>query len=79
MRLNGVISGNYGLFKKGAGTLVLGGNNTFLGGITVQGGTLRLEGTNAYSGGTAILQGRVEVAANSPLGANGAFGIYVGN
>ncbi len=75
VRLNGVVSGNYGLLKKGAGTLVLGGNNTFAGGITLQGGTLRLAGANTYSGGTAILQGRLEIAADSPSGSAGALGV----
>jgi fibronectin-binding autotransporter adhesin len=41
--LNGVISGNSELTKAGAGTIVLGGNNTYTGGTWVTAGTLRLD------------------------------------
>lgn len=66
--MNGEISGNYGLVKQGAGTVVMNGNNTFGGFLGVEAGTLRITGTNAYSGTTSVLNGRL-IAANS-----GAFG-----
>jgi autotransporter-associated beta strand protein len=37
------------LFKAGAGTWVLSGNNTFTGGVTIDGGTLRVGSTNAFN------------------------------
>ncbi|MFN5805594.1 MAG: autotransporter-associated beta strand repeat-containing protein, partial [Opitutia bacterium] len=41
--------GAYGLTKEGLGTLLLGNNNTFTGGVTVNAGTLALAGLNAGS------------------------------
>jgi autotransporter-associated beta strand protein len=41
--LNGVISGTGGLIRNGAaGTVILAGNNTYLGGMTVNAGTLQI-------------------------------------
>jgi len=40
------------LFKSGAGTWVLGGNNTFTGGVTVDGGTLRVGNAGALNSTT---------------------------
>ncbi len=40
------------LFKSGAGTWVLGGNNTFTGGVTIDGGTLRVGNTGALNSTT---------------------------
>ena len=37
------------LFKSGAGTWVLGGNNTFTGGVTIDGGTLRVGSVGALN------------------------------
>jgi fibronectin-binding autotransporter adhesin len=52
LTLSGNISGgSYAIAKTGAGRLVLGGSNTFSGGLTVFGGTL------AINSGTAIGQG----------------------
>jgi len=74
VRINGVVSGAYGMLKRGDGTLILSGNNTFDHGVTLWGGTLRMEGSNDYAGGTAIITGRMEVAANALLNGNGALG-----
>jgi autotransporter-associated beta strand protein/T5SS/PEP-CTERM-associated repeat protein len=49
----GVISGTGALHKTGAGTLVLSGNNTFLGGATLAAGDLRLGHNAALSAYTA--------------------------
>lgn len=42
------------LTKDGTGTMVLEGNNTFTGGVTVTAGTLIIDGTNAYAGVTSL-------------------------
>ena len=52
LTLNGVIaesSAGLSLTKEGLGTLILGHNNTFTGGVTVNAGTLALAGLNAGS------------------------------
>jgi autotransporter-associated beta strand protein len=53
MTVGGVISGAFNLTKAGTGTLVLTGNNTFSGALTVQEGTLSIPTiNNASSNGT---------------------------
>ncbi|NBV01529.1 MAG: hypothetical protein EBS31_08960, partial [Burkholderiaceae bacterium] len=47
LTLSGVISGSYGITKVGAGTVVLGGNNTYTGTTTVSSGTLSVTGSLA--------------------------------
>lgn len=74
VELNGVVSGGYGLFKSGSGTLVLANNNTFTGSVAVEGGVLRLEGTNSYAGSTSVLWGTLVAASDSLPGLNGALG-----
>jgi fibronectin-binding autotransporter adhesin len=44
---NGVVSGSGSLVKTAAGTLVLGGSNTFTGGLIVNAGTLQVASANA--------------------------------
>ncbi|WP_075090617.1 autotransporter-associated beta strand repeat-containing protein [Verrucomicrobium spinosum] len=43
---------NYGLIKTGASALVLGGANTFTGGVTIQSGTIIAQGNAAALGGS---------------------------
>ncbi|MCL1633627.1 autotransporter-associated beta strand repeat-containing protein [Luteimonas sp. SX5] len=47
----GPIVGTGGFFKRGAGTLVLSGNNTNSGGISIEAGTLRAGSTSAFGNG----------------------------
>ncbi|MCF7731598.1 MAG: Ig-like domain repeat protein [Akkermansiaceae bacterium] len=55
MSIGGIVSGTGGLTKKGtgAGPLILSGNNSFTGPVTVQAGTLSVAALNRVGGGTA--------------------------
>jgi autotransporter-associated beta strand protein len=66
--INGVISGNAGLTKKGNGTLVLGGVNTYTGDTIVEAGTLSLRMPSIAD--TAIV--RISTGATLDLNFNGA-------
>ena len=54
MTLSGLISGAGALAKNGAGTLTLGGTNTYLGTTSVNAGTLRLAADNALPQGSTV-------------------------
>jgi len=53
----GVISGGGSVVKTGAGKIVLAGNNTFGGSVTVSNGTLVLSGNNSYTGAVTVAGG----------------------
>jgi len=67
--LSGVISENGGakkLVKDGAGKLVLSGNNTFTGGLDVNGGTVQLGDANGAGTGAGVITintGKLEIAS----------------
>lgn len=61
--LSQALTGNGSLVKLGAGTLVLGGSNTYVGGTSVQAGTLQV-GDGAVAGSIA---GNVAVASGATL------------
>lgn len=63
-----------GIYKQGKGTLVLSGNNTFLGSVTTEDGRMLLSGTNQYTGVTTIGGGEVAVQGNVLSGVAGALG-----
>jgi fibronectin-binding autotransporter adhesin len=67
---SGVTSGTGGLVKNGAGSLVLGGAASHLGGTIVNAGTLVLAGANTYTGGTVLNGGVLKVGADNNLGAD---------
>ena len=82
LTLSGVISGaaavdGYpaaGLYKEGAGTLILSGNNDFVGGLTVDGGVLVSSGASSYAGATTVLEGSLVLQGHAPNAANGTLG-----
>jgi autotransporter-associated beta strand protein len=55
--INSVLAGNAGLNKTGAGTLILGGANSYSGVTTVSAGTLRLANAAALGSGNVTLAG----------------------
>jgi autotransporter-associated beta strand protein len=64
--LSGVISGTNKLVKGGVGKLVLSGNNTFTGGLDVNGGTVQLGHANGAGTGAGVITintGKLEVAS----------------
>ncbi|MEY3480634.1 MAG: hypothetical protein RIQ71_1409, partial [Verrucomicrobiota bacterium] len=67
--INGIVSGNGGLTKSGAGSLTLGGDNTFTGTLAANVGTVVVNGTQAtaavnVAGGTLLL-GKNNVLSDS--------------
>jgi fibronectin-binding autotransporter adhesin len=66
--LSGTVSGTFALNKTLSGTLILGGNNTFAGGVNVNGGVLQLSNTGALN---ASGSNAVSVASGATLRLNG--------
>lgn len=69
LTVNGVISGTAPLTKTGAGRLILGGNNTYSGGTSIQAGSIKVNHNNALGTGTVSLAGgSLEVGNGITLG-----------
>ena len=49
LQLNNAIGGNFAVTKVGSGTLLLAGNNTFTGGVTINSGTLQVGNPGALN------------------------------
>ncbi len=62
--------GALALVKSGTGTLILSGNNTYIGGTTISAGTLLAENST----GSALGSGPVTVNSGATLGGNGFIG-----
>ncbi|MBM4012831.1 MAG: hypothetical protein FJ286_15945, partial [Planctomycetes bacterium] len=82
--LSSRITGAAGLSKSGGGTLILGGTNTFSGGVRIQSGTLTVaadgrlgDPSNAIelNGGTLNVTGSIDLGSRSITGASGAAGV----
>jgi autotransporter-associated beta strand protein len=72
LMLNNGISGNFALTKVGLGTLILNGNNSFTGGVTVSGGTLAVGNAGALGpagSAVSVVGGTLDLAGQS-VGAN---------
>ena len=73
LTIGGEILGGYGLAKAGAGTLVLGGDNSYTGTTTVSAGVLRIQyatGLGTTVAGTTVAAGAaLEIAGGIAVGA----------
>ena len=67
LAINGVLSGTGGLNTSGAGTLILGGNNTYTGPTVVGAGTLQINGALASSSVTVNASGTLSLISGSVL------------
>ncbi len=67
-----------GIYKQGEGRLVLSGDNSFTGGVTVSGGSLVISGENEFRG-VAIFRGELVVQSDAPNGVAGALGASSAN
>jgi autotransporter-associated beta strand protein len=72
--INAAIAGSNGLTKTSAGTLVLGGENTFNGNVTVSGGTLQIASDSALGNASndLAINGTLRTVSNLALGADRA-------
>ena len=64
LSFNGAVSGGYGLYKDGVGTLVLSGTNTFTGNFTNNGGPVWINNSGALGSGSKTI-----FVANNAYGA----------
>jgi autotransporter-associated beta strand protein len=65
--ISSAIAGTTGLAKTGAGTLALGGNNTFTGATAVQTGTLQVSSNNALAASAVTAQSGATLKVDSAL------------
>jgi hypothetical protein len=70
--INSALAGSAGIQKLGQGTLVLGGANTFTGGLTLSSGTLQISSDSNLgdAAGAVTLNGALKTTANVSLGSS---------
>jgi len=68
--INSALAGSAGIQKLGQGTLVLGGDNTFTGGLTLSSGTLQIssDGNLGDAAGSVTLNGTLKTTSSVSLG-----------
>jgi autotransporter-associated beta strand protein len=68
--INSALAGSAGIQKLGQGTLVLGGANTFTGGLTLSSGTLQIssDGNLGDAAGSVMLNGTLKTTSSVSLG-----------
>jgi len=71
--ISGIVSGQRGIVKQGAGQLTLSGNNTFTGNIFIDDGTINLDGGTLGAGAIEIGAGSGGSAAASLKVSSGTF------
>jgi autotransporter-associated beta strand protein len=72
--IDSALAGSAGLMKMGQGTLILGGANTFTGGLTLSSGTLQISSDSNLgdSAGAVTLNGNLKTTASVSLGSSRA-------
>ncbi len=86
VEFNQSVSGDYGIYKMGAGTLHFKADNTFgrdNNVVGLEGGVLRFDGKNEYNGDTIVISGTLIIGTDALAGQAGALGnsssrIYLG-
>jgi fibronectin-binding autotransporter adhesin len=73
--VNTIISGTGALFKQGAGTLVLGGDNSNSGGVSLTAGTIALTSNTGLGTGTLTFSGGTTLRADANLSVNNAMAL----
>ena len=63
---NVTLEGGFGLTKSGAGTLTLGGNNTYVGGTIINSGTVAANNGNSFSAGAVLFASNSVLTTTSP-------------
>ena len=77
--LSDAIDGAGSLTKSGGGTLILSGDDSFSGPITVSGGKLTLSGNNSFTGGITVAGGTLSLGSNNAAGGSGNFIVTTGS
>lgn len=75
LTVNGLIQGNGGLAASGAGTVVLGTNNTYAGNTSVDGGTLQIAADSSLGHGGSLALNNATLHATADIATNRAINV----